>query len=78
MQYGDDNRVSRSQAKRLLARFERFRTDVLDFQGGDSLGQAFADELFRVFPALHPAVNLPVIHANSEVKRMIDRSRSHN
>jgi hypothetical protein len=31
--YGDEQLVSRSQAKRLLARFEKFKTVVLDFQG---------------------------------------------
>ena len=48
--YGDDNLVSRSQARRLLARVDRFRTVVLDFKGVDAIGQAFADEVFRVFP----------------------------
>lgn len=76
--YGDDNLVSRSQAKRLLMRFERFRTVVLDFRGVDSLGQAFSDELFRVFPNLHPEVELVPLNANSSVKRMIERARSHD
>ncbi len=74
--YGDDNLVSRSQAKRLLARVDRFKTVVLDFIGVDSLGQAFADEVFRVFPARHPEVTLVEVHANSAVKRMISRARS--
>jgi anti-sigma regulatory factor (Ser/Thr protein kinase) len=47
--YGDENLVSRSQARRLLARFERFREILLDFNNVDSIGQAFADEIFRVF-----------------------------
>jgi len=73
--YGDDNLVSRSQAKRLLTRVDRFRTVMLDFSGVDSLGQAFADEVFRVFPARHPEVTLVEVHANSAVKRMISRAR---
>lgn len=76
--YGDDNLVSRSQAKRLLVRFERFKTVVLDFRGVDSIGQAFADELFRVFPSMHPEVELTPVRANSEVRRMIARARSHS
>lgn len=74
--YGDDNLVSRSQAKRLLARIERFKVVVLDFSGVTSIGQAFADEVFRVFPASHSQVEITAVHAGSEVKRMISRARS--
>jgi anti-sigma regulatory factor (Ser/Thr protein kinase) len=70
-QYGDDNLVSRSQARRLLARFERFQTVVLDFRGVSLIGQAFADEVFRVFPLVHPEVQLVHQHAGKDVSRMI-------
>lgn len=76
MRYGDDNLVSRSQAKRLLSRFDRFKVVVLDFSGVASVGQAFADEVFRVFRTKHPAVEIVAIHASSEVKRMISRAAS--
>lgn len=76
MRYGDDNLVSRSQAKRLLARFDRFKVVVLDFSGVASVGQAFADEVFRVFRNRHPEVDVVSIHASSEVKRMISRART--
>jgi anti-sigma regulatory factor (Ser/Thr protein kinase)/biotin operon repressor len=76
MRYGDDNLVSRSQAKRLLSRFDRFKVVVLDFSGVASVGQAFADEVFRVFKTKHPAVEVVAIHASSEVKRMISRATS--
>lgn len=76
MRYGDDNLVSRSQAKRLLVRFDRFRTVVLDFSGVATVGQAFADEVFRVFRSKNPAVEIVPIHASSEVKRMISRAES--
>lgn len=76
-QYGDDNLVSRSQAKRLLARVDRFRIVVFDFAGVAVIGQAFADEVFRVFHRQHPEVELQTIHANSEVKRMISRAQTH-
>lgn len=75
MRYGDDNLVSRSQAKRLLGRFDRFRVVVLDFAGVASIGQAFADEVFRVFRAKHPEVEVVPIHASSEIKRMISRAQ---
>lgn len=78
MRYGDDNLVSRSQAKRLIARFERFKIVILDFTGVASIGQAFADEVFRVFARQHPEVELVPIKANSEVKRMISRALAHD
>ena len=72
--YGDENLVSRSQAKRLLARFERFKEIVLDFDNVDSIGQAFADEIFRVFTSLHPNIHITHINANKQVKNMIVRA----
>ena len=70
-QYGDDNLVSRSQAKRLIARFEKFRTVVLDFKGVALIGQAFADEVFRVFAVAHPEVELLTLNAGKDVSGMI-------
>lgn len=65
--YGTDQLVSRSQAKRVLARFEQFSTVVLDFSDVDTVGQAFADQIFRVFASEHPEVILRVSKANPEV-----------
>jgi anti-sigma regulatory factor (Ser/Thr protein kinase) len=72
--YGDENLVSRSQAKRLLARVDRFAEVLLDFSGVKSVGQAFADEVFRVFANAHPNVRLIPIGANAEVNRFIKRA----
>lgn len=74
--YGDDNLVSRSQAKRLLARIELFRTVILNFSDVPTIGQAFADEIFRVFAREHRNVELIPIHANAEVMGMIRRATS--
>lgn len=71
---GDDSFVSRSQAKRALARLPRFKEVLLDFDGVNSIGPAFADEIFRVFAAEHPEVHLTAIRANDEVRKMIDRA----
>lgn len=68
---GEANLVSRSQAKRLLARFDRFREVILDFHGVESIGQGFADEVFRVFVSMHPEVKITHARANSAVVRMI-------
>jgi anti-sigma regulatory factor (Ser/Thr protein kinase) len=74
--YGNENLISRSQAKRLLARIELFKIVVFNFSEVPSIGQAFADEIFRVFAQAHPDIELLTSHANSEVKRMIDRAKS--
>ncbi len=74
--YGDDQLISRSQAKRLLARVELFKIVIFDFAGIGSIGQAFADEIFRVFAARHPTIELHALHANSQIKRMIERARA--
>lgn len=66
--------VSRSQAKRVLARLENFRAVELDFAGVAEIGQAFADEVFRVFRVAHPGVALTWINAAPDVERMIRRA----
>ena len=66
--------VSRSQAKRLVFRFEKFQTVVLDFTGVEEIGQSFADEIFRVFALSHPTVELIPIHVTAEVQQMIVRA----
>ena len=71
---GDENLISRSQAKRLLLRVDRFRCVMLDFEGVTTIGQAFADEIFRVFSNEHPEVELVAIHAVPEVQQMIRRA----
>ncbi len=73
-QYGNDKLVSRSQAKRLLTRVELFRVVLFDFRGVETIGQAFADEVFRVFAQQNPGIELRAINANSAVKRMIARA----
>jgi hypothetical protein len=69
--YGQENLVSRSQAKRLLQRFENFREVVLDFAGVEFIGQGFADEIFRVFRNSHPETEITAINAATSVRRMI-------
>jgi biotin operon repressor len=75
-QYGNDKLISRSQAKRLLSRIELFKIVIFDFSGVDTIGQAFADEIFRVFAQQHPEIELLTIKTNSEVRRMIERAKS--
>lgn len=74
-QYGNDKLISRSQARRLLARVEQFRTVLFDFDEVEIIGQAFADEIFRVFSLQHPDIELIPISANAEIQQVIARAR---
>ncbi|MCK4994479.1 MAG: DUF4325 domain-containing protein [Candidatus Omnitrophica bacterium] len=71
VRHGAEKLISRSQAKRLLGRIDRFKTVILDFQEIDSIGRAFADEIFRVFEKNHPNILLIPINTIENVKKMI-------
>lgn len=75
-QHEGEKLVSRSQAKRLTMRFERFQVVVLDFAGVEEIGQAFADEVFRVFSNAHPMTQLLPIHLTPAVENMVKRALS--
>ena len=66
--------VSRSQAKRVMVGLDRFRLVLLDFRGVQSIGPAFADEIFRVWKRAHAEVAIMPVDAGEEVKRMIARA----
>ncbi len=72
--YGNELLVSRSQAKRLLARVDRFKIVIFDFSGIDQIGQAFADEVFRVFKKKHPKMQIYFSKATPQVEDMIIRA----
>jgi anti-sigma regulatory factor (Ser/Thr protein kinase) len=74
LQHGLGHLVSRSQAKRLLARLNEFSEVQLDFSGVESVGQGFVDEVFRVFRQSHPNVQLVPVAANNHVERVISRA----
>jgi hypothetical protein len=73
-QYEGEKLVSRSQAKRVSHRFERFKRVELDFAGISEIGQPFADELFRVFVAAHPRIRVTPINTEPAVAQMIKRA----
>lgn len=75
-QYVDSDLISRSQAKRLLARVELFKIVLLDFHEVKTIGRAFADEIFRVFAKNHPEIELISVNSNSEIKRIIKHAES--
>lgn len=75
---GAESLVSRSQAQRLLARVDRFKTVILDFEGVETIGQAFADEIFRVYRNIHPEVELHHRKTNEQILGMIRRAQAHD
>lgn len=75
VRYGNENLVSRSQAKRLLTRLENFKEVVLSFKNVDMIGQAFADEIFRVYQNSNPNIIISWINTNKAVKGMILRAK---
>ena len=68
--------VSRSEAKRLVARLADFQHVTLDFSGVEVVGQGFCDEVFRVFVRAHPAVTLEPVGMNDAVAFMVGRARA--
>lgn len=72
--FGNENLISRSQAKRVTSRFEKFRVVILDFEDVPEIGQGFADELFRVFARAHPAIELIPVRCTPTVQDMITRA----
>ena len=73
-QYEGEKLVSRSQAKRVAQRFERFKRVELDFAGVSDIGQAFADELFRVFATAHTAIKITPVNVEPAVAQTIRRA----
>ncbi len=73
--YEGEELISRSQAKRLLIRLDGFREVLLDFKGIKRIGQAFADEIFRVYKNTHPHVEIVDVGATEHVQQMINRAR---
>ena len=66
----DSSPVSRSQAKRVCNRLEKFREVVIDFEGVQWMGQGFAHQLFIVFAREHPDIQLIPINMNEDITKM--------
>jgi hypothetical protein len=68
--------ISRSEARRVLANLEKFRSVVLDFSGVEEIGQGFADEVFRVWEASHPAIKLEAVSMSAPVAFLVRRAKN--
>ncbi len=67
--------ISRSQARRVLTGLEKFKYVVFDFDKVPTVGQAFADEVFRVFHHAHPDIKLEAENMSEGVRFMVERAR---
>ena len=65
--------ISRSQARRLMINLDKFNVIILDFEGIKTVGQAFADEIFRLFVTRHPHIQIQPTNMNEPVEFMVKR-----
>lgn len=65
---------SRSEARRVMISLDSFHEILLDFADVESIGQAFADEIFRVWQNNHTNIKIVYINANENVGFMIKRA----
>jgi len=70
--------VSRSQARRVLSGLNKFKHIIFDFDRVPMAGQAFADEVFRVFQNKYPDIRLEPINMDESVRFMVERARGNN
>ena len=71
----DTGYISRSQARRILIGLEKFKTVIFDFHNINTVGQAFADEVFRVWQNRHPDIKIQYQKANENIIFMIKRAK---
>jgi hypothetical protein len=68
----DVNYISRSQARRLTSGLDKFKEVILDFKNVETIGQGFADEVFRVWQKFHPSVKIIINNENENIQFMIN------
>lgn len=72
----DASPVSRSQAKRVANRLDKFKEVIVDFDEIEWVGQAFAHQLFVVFANAHPDIILLPVNMNDDVTKMYNHVKS--
>jgi len=72
----DTDFISRSQARRIISGLDKFKKIVLAFKDVETIGQAFADEVFRVWQQLNPGIKIEYRNANKNIEFMIKRAKS--
>jgi anti-sigma regulatory factor (Ser/Thr protein kinase)/DNA-binding transcriptional regulator YhcF (GntR family) len=66
--------ISRSQAKRVMNALGSFKHVVLDFKHIKTIGQSFADEIFRVWQNNHPDTHIEAVNVTENINFMIKRA----
>jgi DNA-binding MarR family transcriptional regulator len=70
--------ISRSEAKRMLSGLDRFKEIILDFDGVKSIGQGFADQVFRIFRKTNPDITVRTENVPPILRQMIDHVVDNN
>lgn len=68
--------ISRSQARRILEGLDKFKVIMFDYENVPLVGQAFADEIYRVFQERHPDIRLENENVSEGVRFMVERARN--
>jgi anti-sigma regulatory factor (Ser/Thr protein kinase) len=72
----DKEYISRSQARRVLSGLDKFKTITMDFKGVNTIGQGFADEVFRVWKLRYPDMKIIPVNMNENIEFMVKRALS--
>jgi hypothetical protein len=59
-----------------MSGLEKFGAIILDYTAVPTIGQAFADEIYRVFHNAHPAIEIRTVNANEAVNFMVTRAQT--
>ena len=68
--------ISRSQARRILAGLDKFKVILLDYENVPLVGQAFADEIYRVFQERHLDIRIENENMSESVRFMVERAKN--
>ena len=70
------NNIARSKAREVLRDAERFRVIIIDYEHISEIGQAFADEIYRVFQNKHPDIVIQEENMSEGIRFMIERAKT--
>ncbi|PIZ88177.1 MAG: histidine kinase, partial [Candidatus Nealsonbacteria bacterium CG_4_10_14_0_2_um_filter_39_15] len=59
---------------RILSGLDSFRKITLDFSEVETVGQAFVDEVFRIWQYKHPKIDIVPQNVNENIAFMINRT----
>lgn len=68
--------IARSKAREILVGLEKFKIILFDYEKVPMVGQAFADEIYRVFQELHPEIRLENENMSDGVRFMVERAKN--